>query len=174
MINKTRSRLLHVSMALLAIGPAMQHKPSPVVVEDVEDPPQGDKMKIVDVEGVAIAPVRHSVGQAIQLSNDVIYYEEQLKIIASEIAEAKSLDKMSRFTKAAKVKELLGVIKDHRKIIQGYVNKHHEAAKRNEILSRGELFNSFVKDTSAVSDIKLALFKELRKYCSDFGYVSKR
>ena len=97
-----------------------------------------------------------------------------MKIIASEIAEAKALDKMSRFTKAAKVKELLGVIKDHRKIIQGYVNKHHKAAKRNEILSRGELFNSFVKDTSAVSDIKLALFKELRKYCSDFGYVSKR
>ena len=90
-------------MATLAIGAAMQHKPSAVVVEDVEDPPQGDKMKIVDVEGVAIAPVRHSVGQAIQLSNDVIYYEEQLKIIASEIAEAKALDKMSRFTKAAKV-----------------------------------------------------------------------
>ena len=131
-------------------------------------------MKIVDVESELCTPVRHNVGQAIQLSNDVIYYEEQLKIIASEIAEAKALDKMSRFTKAAKVKELLGVIKDHRKIIQGYVNKHHGAAKRNEILSRGELFNSFVKDTSAVSDIKLALFKELRKYCSDFGYVSKR
>ena len=97
-----------------------------------------------------------------------------MKIIASEIAEAKALDKMSRFTKAAKVKELLGVIKDHRKIIQGYVNKHHEAAKRNEILSRGELFNSFVKDTSTVSDMKLALFKELRKYCADSGYMGKR
>ena len=131
-------------------------------------------MKIVDVESELCTPVRHSVGQAIQLSNDVIYYEEQLKIIASEIAEAKALDKMSRFTKAAKVKELLGVIKDHRKIIQGYVNKHHEAAKRNEILSRGELFNSFVKDTSEVSNMKLALFKELRKYCVDSGYMGKR
>ena len=131
-------------------------------------------MKIVDVESELCTPVKHSVGQTIQLSNDVIYYEEQLKIIASEIAEAKALDKMSRFTKAAKVKELLGVIKDHRKIIQGYVNKHHEAAKRNEILSRGELFNSFVKDTSEVSNMKLALFKELRKYCVDSGYMGKR
>lgn len=131
-------------------------------------------MKIVDVESELCTPVKHSVGQTIQLSNDVIYYEEQLKIIASEIAEAKALDKMSRFTKTAKVKELLGVIKDHRKIIQGYVNKHHEAAKRNEILSRGELFNSFVKDTSTVSDMKLALFKELRKYCVDSGYMGKR
>lgn len=131
-------------------------------------------MKIVDVESELCTPVKHSVGQTIQLSNDVIYYEEQLKIIASEIAEAKALDKMSRFTKAAKVKELLGVIKDHRKIIQGYVNKHHGAAKRNEILSRGELFNSFVKDTSTVSDMKLALFKELRKYCADSGYMGKR
>ena len=131
-------------------------------------------MKIVDVESELCTPVKHSVGQAIQLSNDVIYYEEQLKIIASEIAEAKALDKMSRFTKAAKVKELLGVIKDHRKIIQGYVNKHHGAAKRNEILSRGELFNSFVKDTSEVSNMKLALFKELRKYCVDSGYMGKR
>lgn len=131
-------------------------------------------MKIVDVESELCTPVKHSVGQTIQLSNDVIYYEEQLKIIASEIAEAKALDKMSRFTKTAKVKELLGVIKDHRKIIQGYVNKHHGAAKRNEILSRGELFNSFVKDTSAVSDMKLALFKELRKYCVDSGYMGKR
>ena len=131
-------------------------------------------MKIVDVESELCTPVKHSVGQTIQLSNDVIYYEEQLKIIASEIAEAKALDKMSHFTKAAKVKELLGVIKDHRKIIQGYVNKHHEAAKRNEILSRGELFNSFVKDTSTVSDMKLALFKELRKYCVDSGYMGKR
>ncbi len=131
-------------------------------------------MKIVDVESELCTPVKHSVGQTIQLSNDVIYYEEQLKIIASEIAEAKALDKMSRFTKTAKVKELLGVIKDHRKIIQGYVNKHHEAAKRNEILSRGELFNSFVKDTSEVSNMKLALFKELRKYCADSGYMGKR
>ena len=131
-------------------------------------------MKIVDVESELCTPVKHSVGQTIQLSNDVIYYEEQLKIIASEIAEAKALDKMSHFTKTAKVKELLGVIKDHRKIIQGYVNKHHEAAKRNEILSRGELFNSFVKDTSTVSDMKLALFKELRKYCADSGYMGKR
>ena len=131
-------------------------------------------MKIVDVESELCTPVKHSVGQTIQLSNDVIYYEEQLKIIASEIAEAKALDKMSRFTKAAKVKELLGVIKDHRKIIQGYVNKHHGAAKRNEILSRGELFNSFVKDTSEVSNMKLALFKELRKYCVDSGYMGKR
>lgn len=131
-------------------------------------------MKIVDVESELCTPVKHSVGQTIQLSNDVIYYEEQLKIIASEIAEAKALDKMSRFTKAAKVKELLGVIKDHRKIIQGYVNKHHGAAKRNEILSRGELFNSFVKDTSEVSNMKLALFKELRKYCADSGYMGKR
>ena len=131
-------------------------------------------MKIVDVESELCTPVKHSVGQTIQLSNDVIYYEEQLKIIASEIAEAKALDKMSHFTKAAKVKELLGVIKDHRKIIQGYVNKHHEAAKRNEILSRGELFNSFVKDTSTVSDMKLGLFKELRKYCADSGYMGKR
>ena len=131
-------------------------------------------MKIVDVESELCTPVKHSVGQTIQLSNDVIYYEEQLKIIASEIAEAKALDKMSRFTKAAKVKELLGVIKDHRKIIQGYVNKHHGAAKRNEILSRGELFNSFVEDTSAVSNMKLALFKELRKYCVDSGYMGKR
>ena len=131
-------------------------------------------MKIVDVESELCTPVKHSVGQTIQLSNDVIYYEEQLKIIASEIAEAKALDKMSRFTKTAKVKELLGVIKDHRKIIQGYVNKHHEAAKRNEILSRGELFNSFVKDTSEVSNMKLALFKELRKYCVDSGYMGKR
>ena len=131
-------------------------------------------MKIVDVESELCTPVKHSVGQTIQLSNDVIYYEEQLKIIASEIAEAKALDKMSRFTKAAKVKELLGVIKDHRKIIQGYVNKHHGAAKRNEILSRGELFNSFVEDTSAVSNMKLALFKELRKYCADSGYMGKR
>ena len=131
-------------------------------------------MKIVDVESELCTPVKHSVGQTIQLSNDVIYYEEQLKIIASEIAEAKALDKMSRFTKAAKVKELLGVIKDHRRIIQGYVNKHHEAAKRNEILSRGELFNSFVKDTSEVSNMKLALFKELRKYCVDSGYMGKR
>ena len=131
-------------------------------------------MKIVDVESELCTPVKHSVGQTIQLSNDVIYYEEQLKIIASEIAEAKAIDKMSRFTKTAKVKELLGVIKDHRKIIQGYVNKHHGAAKRNEILSRGELFNSFVKDTSAVSNMKLALFKELRKYCADSGYMGKR
>lgn len=131
-------------------------------------------MKIVDVESELCTPVKHSVGQTIQLSNDVIYYEEQLKIIASEIAEAKALDKMSRFTKTAKVKELLGVIKDHRKIIQGYVNKHHGAAKRNEILSRGELFNSFVKDTSEVSNMKLALFKELRKYCADSGYMGKR
>ena len=131
-------------------------------------------MKIVDVESELCTPVKHSVGQTIQLSNDVIYYEEQLKIIASEIAEAKALDKMSHFTKTAKVNELLGVIKDHRKIIQGYVNKHHEAAKRNEILSRGELFNSFVKDTSTVSDMKLALFKELRKYCADSGYMGKR
>ena len=131
-------------------------------------------MKIVDVESELCTPVKHSVGQTIQLSNDVIYYEEQLKIIASEIAEAKALDKMSRFTKTAKVKELLGVIKDHRKIIQGYVNKHHGAAKRNEILSRGELFNSFVKDTSEVSNMKLALFKELRKYCVDSGYMGKR
>ena len=131
-------------------------------------------MKIVDVESELCTPVKHSVGQTIQLSNDVIYYEEQLKIIASEIAEAKALDKMSRFTKTAKVKELLGVIKDHRKIIQDYVNKHHGAAKRNEILSRGELFNSFVKDTSEVSNMKLALFKELRKYCADSGYMGKR
>ena len=131
-------------------------------------------MKIVDVESELCTPVKHSVGQTIQLSNDVIYYEEQLKIIASEIAEAKAIDKMSHFTKTAKVKELLGVTKDHRKIIQGYVNKHHGAAKRNEILSRGELFNSFVKDTSEVSNMKLALFKELRKYCVDSGYMGKR
>lgn len=131
-------------------------------------------MKIVDVENTELPPVKHSVGEAIQLSNDVVYYEEQLKIIASEIAEAKALDKLCCFTKTAKVKELLGVIKEHRKIIQGYVNKHHAAARRNEILSRGELFNSFVKDTSSVSDKKLALFKELRKYCADSGYMGKR
>lgn len=47
-------------------------------------------MKIVDVESELCTPVKHSVGQTIQLSNDVIYYEEQLKIIASEIAEAKA------------------------------------------------------------------------------------
>ena len=91
-----------------------------------------------------------------------------------KVRRAKLYYLRDRLGKAAKVKELLGVIKDHRKIIQGYVNKHHEAAKRNEILSRGELFNSFVKDTSAVSNMKLALFKELRKYCADSGYMGKR
>ena len=131
-------------------------------------------MKIVDVESELCTPVKHSVGQAIQLSNDVIYYEEQLKIIASEIAEAKAIDKMARFSKTVKVKELLNVIKEHRKIIQSYITKHHVAARKNEILARGVLFNSFVKDTSAVSDTKLALFKELRKYCVDTGYSSKR
>ena len=30
-------------------------------------------MKIVDVESELCTPVKHSVGQAIQLSNDVIY-----------------------------------------------------------------------------------------------------
>ncbi len=170
-----RSNRLGMSLAGMAMAALMAPRASmaPVVVEDVESP-KGKDMNFVDVEGAALPPVKHSVGEAIQLSNDVVYYEEQLKIIASEIAEAKALDKMSRFTKTAKVKELLGVIKDHRKIIQGYVNKHLDAAKHNKILSRGEVFNAFVKDTAAVSDMKLALFKEIRKHCADSGYVSKR
>lgn len=108
-----------------------------------------------------------SIGKAIQASNDVLYYEQQLTVIASEIKEVKMLDRGTNFKHSVKAKELLGVIKQHRSVIQEVITDILGAGRVNITFDSAGAFKVYCANIKEIATAKQALFSELRTAMRD-------
>lgn len=109
-----------------------------------------------------------TVGQLLQASNNILYYEEQIVILASEIKEAKMLDKATNFKYAKKVKDLILTIKKHRTVAQGLIKHLVEEGQKNIVPNQASVFSTYCKATLEIANEKHNLFSELRKLKTEF------
>lgn len=117
---------------------------------------EGDKM---ENENTSL-----TVGEAIQFSNDVLYYETQLSIISKDFSRLRLIDRELGFSKSKDIKKLKDIIKSHRSIIEKYIAMYFKAAKENKILNRDEVFESYNKECYEIANTKFVMFKKLNAF----------
>ena len=108
-----------------------------------------------------------TVGDAIQFSNDVLYYETQLSIISKDFSRLRLIDRELGFSKSKDIKKLKDAIKSHRSIIEKYIAMYFKAAKENKLLNRDEVFERYNKECHEIANMKFEMFNKLNTFVAE-------
>ena len=102
------------------------------------------------------------VGDKLNISNNVLYYEKQLSILASETKEAKMLDRATHFKFPREVKQLLSLIKEQRHKTEHVLALQFAYAKEKNFPNQTALFDKYCGSISVIADRKFILFNRMR------------